>query len=212
MQKVPVLARRLSMLFRHPVMEMDMPAGIWRLICRSNLPSLKVGVKVEEGSELAQPVADDNAVYTVMPGGVVTAVSTTTGQIIWQVVMTPPIRPRPAPAAALVSRAILFLSMVARTICSPSIPANGQTLWSELPQYLLGGPTIAQGVVVVTDVDGRIYAMAASDGAQLWNGIGAGSQTSMVGVAFPAVIENEIIFAGGDGELISLSLDQGRFN
>ena len=35
--------------------------------------------------------------------------------------------------------------------------------------------------------------MAASDGAQLWNGIGAGSQTSMVGVAFPAVIENEII-------------------
>ena len=33
----------------------------------------------------------------------------------------------------------------------------------------------------------------------------------MVGVAFPAVIENEIIFAGGDGELISLSLDQGRF-
>ena len=54
-------------------------------------------------------------------------------------------------------------------------------------------------------------AMAASDGAQVWNRIGAGSQTSMVGVT-PAVIENEIIFAGGDGELISLSLDQGRFN
>ena len=176
--------------------------------------SLKVGVKAEEGSELAQPVADDNAVYTVMPGGVVTAVSTTTGQIIWQVDIddsTDSTQTSTSGGIGIEGN-VVFVHGGKNDILALN-STNGQTLWSEsFPQYLLGGPTIAQGVVIVTDVDGRIYAMAASDGAQVWNRIGAGSQTSMVGVAFPAVIENEIIFAGGDGELISLSLDQGRFN
>ena len=148
-----------------------------------------------------------------MPGGVVTAVSTTTGQIIWQVDIDDSTDPtQTSTSGGMGSKVIWFLFMAARTISSPSTAQTARRSGLSFPQYLLGGPTIAQGVVVVTDVDGRIYAMAASDGAQLWNRIGAGSQTSMVGVAFPAVIENEIIFAGGDGELISLSLDQGRFN
>ena len=149
-----------------------------------------------------------------MPGGVVTAVSTTTGQIIWQVDIddTTDTTQTSTSGGIGIEGNIVFVHGGKNDMLALN-RANGQTLWSEsFPQYLLGGPTIAQGVVVVTDVDGRIYAMAASDGAQLWNRIGAGSQTSMVGVAFPAVIENEIIFAGGDGELISLSLDQGRFN
>lgn len=176
--------------------------------------SVKVGTAADQGTDLAQPVADDRGVYTVMPGGVVTAVSVNTGKILWQV----DIDPSTDDTQTSISGGIgldgnaVFVHGGKNQIFA--LDRNtGATLWSgEFPQFLSGGPVVDQGAVIVTDVDGRIYALAASGGEQIWNRIGADGQTSIVGSAFPAIIENEIIFAGGDGELISLSLDQGRFN
>ncbi|MGC6485139.1 MAG: PQQ-binding-like beta-propeller repeat protein [Candidatus Puniceispirillales bacterium] len=176
--------------------------------------SLKVGRPADDGSELAQPVADEKAVYAVMPGGVVTSVDRDSGEINWQIDIDDSTdETQTSISGGLgIERDILFAHAGKNAIYAIN-RQNGAVLWSKsFPEFLLGGPTISSGVVVVTDVNGRIYALAALDGEQVWNRIGARGETRMVGVAYPAVIENEIIFAGGDGELISLTLDQGRFN
>lgn len=176
--------------------------------------SVKVGIAAEEGSELAQPVADENAVYTVMPGGVVTSISALNGRTNWQIdIDASTDETQTSISGGLGIEGDLLFVHAGKNDLLAINRNDGSVLWSRtFPEFLLGGPTISGGMVVVTDVNGRIYALAAIDGEQVWNRIGARGETRIIGVAYPAVIENEIIFAGGDGELISLTLDQGRFN
>ena len=176
--------------------------------------SLKVGKGADDVSDIAQPVVDDRAVYTVLPGGNISAVSVDTGKIIWQIdVDDDEDDTQPSISGGIGVEGNVVFAHGGKSDLYALDRNTGAILWSEnFSQYLFGGPTIDQGVVVVTDVDGRIFALDAADGTQIWNRIGAGSQTRIIGVAYPAILENEIIFAGGDGELISLSLDQGSFN
>ena len=81
----------------------------------------------------------------------------------------------------------------------------------EFPVFLADGPTVSNGVIVFTDLDGKLYALAQKDGELLWSRIGTQDSTRITGASFPAINDNEVIASGGDGEILSLSLNQGDF-
>lgn len=176
--------------------------------------SVRVGIAANEGTEMAQPVVNETAVFTITPGGEVVATATADGQRIWAVDIDPSTDKTQTSISGGMSLEDQDLIVHAGKNRLVSLNAEtGAENWSlELAQYIVGGPTVAGGFVLITDINGRVYAITAATGEELWNRIGSQGQTRITGAAFPAIANDETIIAGGDGELISLSLDQGGFN
>ena len=179
----------------------------------SRVFSRNVGRAADDGTDMAQPVVNENAVFTITPGGLVVASSTERGERIWDV----DIDPSTDKTQVSISGGMalegddLIVHAGKRRLVSLNA-GTGEENWSiELPHFIVGGPTVAGGFVIVSDVTGRIYALAQSNGEELWNRIGAQGKTRITGAAYPAIANNSVIIAGGDGELISLSLADGSF-
>ena len=176
--------------------------------------SVRVGTAADEGTDMAHPVVGGGAVFTVTPGGVVVASSVADGERLWSVDIDPS-----TDSTQVSVRGGLALDgddLVVHPGKRRLVSLNartGEENWSvELRHYIHGGPTVAGGFIVLGDITGRIYALAAATGEELWNRIGSQGQTRITGAAYPAISDNTVIVAGGDGELISLNLADGRFN
>ena len=173
----------------------------------------RVGIPAEEGTDMAQPVIGEAAVYTITPGGELVASAVDNGNTLWSADIDPSSDQTQVSVSGglALDGGVLFAHAGKRRLVSLNA-ADGTENWSvDMPHFILGGPTVAGGVVVVTDIDGRVYALAQSSGEELWNRIGTQGQTRITGVAYPAITGDAIVIAGGDGELISLSLADGSF-
>ena len=176
--------------------------------------SVRVGSAAEEGTDMAQPVVGEDAVFTITPGGQLVASSATDGKTLWSADIDPSADTTQASISG--GLALDGLELIAHAGKRRLVSLNassGEENWSvELPHFILGGPTVAGGFIVVSDINGRVYALAKSNGGEVWNRIGTQGQTRITGAAYPAVADNTVIIAGGDGELISLNLIDGGFN
>ena len=176
-----------------------------------------VGLSVDEGTEMAQPVANASAVFTITPGGVVTASNADNGELIWEIDLDPSEDKTQLSVTGGLGLSVfndldvLYVHAAKDKLFALNVE-NGQIIWTaEFDVFLKGGPTVDRDMLVVTDVEGRIYALSTIDGEEIWNRVGALEDTSIEGASSPAVNGNEVIFSGGDGELLALSRDQGTF-
>ena len=174
----------------------------------------RVGVAADEGTDMAQPVVSEEAVFTVTPGGMVVASSVQDGRSIWSLDIDPSTDSTQVSVSggmALDGNDLIVHAGKQRLVSLDA--GSGEENWSvDLPHFILGGPTVASGFVIVSDITGRVYALAQSNGEELWNRIGVQGQTRITGAAYPAIAGNSVVIAGGDGELISLGLADGSFN
>ena len=175
--------------------------------------SKKIGVAAENGTELAQPVANETAIFTIMPGGVITATDAKTGDVIW----TKDIDPSEDETQTSTSGGIALAGNDLAVHASKNAlyllnASNGEEIWElRTDVFLSDGPSINAGIVMVTDLDGRLYAFSQADADLLWSRIGAQDATRITGSTFPAINGNEVIASGGDGEVLSLDLQSGEF-
>jgi len=175
---------------------------------------LDVGVNAELGTEVAQPVAGGGNIYTIMPLGDLRAISVNDGEIVWRKDIDESTDKTQASISGGLGLEgdVLFAHAGKKRLYALNA-ATGEEIWStDFDNFLIGGPTISLGVVIVTDVSGRVIAVSAADGQQLWSRIGSSGDTRVTGSSFPAINDNEVIIGGTEGELISLSLDQGQMN
>ena len=176
-----------------------------------------VGSSVDVGTEMAQPVANASAVFTVTPGGIVTASDASSGDLIWEIDLDPSedkTQLSTTGGLALGQRdgADIIYVHVSKNSLFALNADNGQIIWSkEFDVFLKGGPSVDRDVVVITDSEDRLYALSALDGEEVWNRIGSLEDTSIAGASFPAINGNDVILSGGDGEFLALSRDQGIF-
>ena len=176
--------------------------------------SVRVGISADEGTDMAQPVVNENAVFTITPGGEITASSITDGAELW----TADIDPSTDQSQVSISGGLglidgLLVAHAGKERLVALNAATGEEIWSmQAPHFLVGGPSMAAGFIIVTDINGRVYAFTQSNGEEVWNRIGSQGQTRITGAAYPAIVDNDLIVAGGDGELISLNLTDGSFN
>ncbi|MGU9961818.1 MAG: PQQ-binding-like beta-propeller repeat protein [Candidatus Puniceispirillales bacterium WSBS_2018_MAG_OTU23] len=178
--------------------------------------NVNVGITAELGTEVAQPVATAKAVYTITPGGVLRASDLQSGALIWLVDIDPSeddTQPAGTGGLAVMPDSSTLFAHANKSVLVALSADDGQEKWRvEFDEFLSGGPTAENGVVIVSDLDGRLFALSAIDGEELWNRIGASDDTGIVGAASPAIFGNQVINAGSDGELLSLSLEDGGFN
>ena len=176
-----------------------------------------VGISVDVGTEMAQPVANARAVFTLTPGGIVTASDAASGDLIWEIDLDPSedeTQLSTTGGLALGQRdgVDIIYGHASKNSLFALNAENGQIIWSkEFDVFLKGGPTVDRDVVIITDSEGRLYALSALDGDEVWNRIGSLEDTSIAGASFPAINGNDVILSGGDGEFLALSRDQGIF-
>ena len=175
--------------------------------------SVSVGRSADEGTDMAQPVVNEDAVFTITPGGAVVASSIQRGERIWSVDIDPSADTTQVSISggmALEGDDLIVHAGKQRLVSLNA--GSGDENWSiELPHFIVGGPTVANGFVIISDITGRVYAVTQSSGEELWNRIGAQGKTRITGAAYPAIADSSVVIAGGDGELISLSLTDGSF-
>ena len=175
---------------------------------------IDVGIDADIGTELAQPVAGDGRIFTIMPLGDLRATSISDGKPVWRMdIDTSSDKTQVSISGGLGLEGDVLYAHAGKEYLFALNAATGEEIWStKFDDFLVGGPTISSGVVIVTDVSGRVIAVSSEDGQQIWSRIGSRGDTRVNGSSFPAIMENEVIIGGAEGELISLSLDQGQIN
>ena len=176
-----------------------------------------VGVSVDEGTIMAQPVANADAVFTVTPGGIVTASSASDGDLIWEIDIDPSEDDSQLSVSGGIAldqredKDVVFVHGAKNQLFALNAQ-NGSIIWSrQFDVFLSAGPTVDGDMLVVVDTEGRLYALSTFDGEEVWSRVGSLEDTQIAGVSFPAINGNEVIQAGGDGEFLSLSRDDGSF-
>lgn len=71
-------------------------------------------------------------------------------------------------------------------------------------------PTVADGIMVFTTIDERLYALDARTGRQLWMHPATEVSTSIFGEAAPAVVNGVVLAGFGSGDLVALRLTSGE--
>ena len=175
--------------------------------------SAAVGVAADFATQMGQAVADSRRVYAITPDAVVTALDLETGDRVW----ARAVEERFDETQTSISGGLaldlgtLYAHANGRTLRAYDA-ATGTELWQQaFPIPLVGGPTASAGRVLVTDIDGKLYAMSARDGSSLWTRVGNPDATSVIGSASPALAQDQVIYTGNDGEVVALSADQGEF-
>ncbi len=70
-------------------------------------------------------------------------------------------------------------------------------------------PTVADGTLYFTGSSNEVFALRTSDGGQLWNYHGTGSQASIVSSTSPAVSQGLVVIPTTSGELVAYKVTDG---
>lgn len=89
--------------------------------------------------------------------------------------------------------------------------SNVKSLWrTQLSSEILSRPAIANGMLVVKTIDGRVYGLNLNTGTQSWVYDRTVPRLTLRGSSSP-VIANDIVFSASDsGKLVALSLNNGK--
>ena len=176
-----------------------------------------VGINADEGTVMAQPVANGEAVFTITPGGIVTASSAENDDLIWTLDIDPSEDETQLSVSGGIAlgqrdgQDIIYVHAAKNTLFALNAD-NGKILWSQdFGVFLSGGPTVDSDILVIVDSEGRLYALSTFDGQIVWSRVGSLDDTQIAGASSPAINGDEIIHAGGDGEFLALSRTQGGF-
>ncbi len=148
----------------------------------------------------ADPVALDGRIFTMDSASRVTAV-TRGGEVSWTRDLSPA-RDSASQAqgggfAAADGR--LYVATGFGTL-SALDAATGAEIWTQrLDNTATGAPTYRDGVVYITSGDSLAWAIEAQDGRIRWQIDGVGDINNVAGAPAPAVDDQRVVFAYGDG-------------
>ncbi|MDX2113806.1 MAG: PQQ-binding-like beta-propeller repeat protein [Alphaproteobacteria bacterium] len=151
---------------------------------------------------------DGGRLYAVSGRGVAAAIDAASGQTIWKKSGFAPFRSSPKLEGG---------RMYAITIDSQLFAldaASGETLWThrgmdETAAILSSvSPTVAGGTILVPYESGEVYALATTDGRELWNAsLALSSRTRatniFAGIGGEPVVDGEVAFAVSSGGLLA---------
>ena len=175
--------------------------------------SVNVGDGADLGTLMAAPVASRDMVFAITPDKIVTALNIEDGSMLWSRQIEQQIDDtQPGIAGGLAFNDDQLYAHAGGNIMVSLDAATGEENWRatfDLP--ILGGPTVSDQKLAITDFDGRLIVLNKTDGTLLWSRVGNPETTRVLGVSSPAIAKNEVIFAGNDAEISALDLSQGGF-
>ena len=166
--------------------------------------SASVNGSDEDIVSLPQPVFGNGTLYVLTGDAVVVALKGDTGDTLWSLPVDNGKRgvyPGRAGGLALVEDMLAVHG--ARKELSMLDALSGELRWSVTHDApLQAGPTfIGNDAVIVSDIEGQLYAYVTQTGELLWENAGLPVSTVIFGAAFPAVHDDMVVIAGSGGEM-----------
>jgi len=160
---------------------------------------------------LGEPVIADGKVFAIDSKGVVTALKTFNGTIVWQTNLVPDTVSGESLLGGGVSYAKgrLFASTGFSEVSA--LDANsGKVLWRRsVTAPVRAGATIYGDIVYVTSVDNKGWALAADDGRVLWTTSGNESAATLLVAASPAADNGMVLLPYSSGQIAAVRAGDG---
>ena len=160
---------------------------------------------------MAQPVIQNDVVFTMDSDAVVSAVALTDGKGLWRA----DTKPKDTDDSTNVGGGLgadgstLYAVNGLSTLVALDL-ATGKEKWRQnLDVPARSAPMIADGRIFVTTIVDRLVAFAAADGRPLWNHQAAEPVTSLLGQPAAAYYRGLVSVGFGSGELACLRADSG---
>ena len=160
----------------------------------------------------SSPVIADGRVYVIDTDAVITAINADNGRKIWDVQIEREGESKSVSFGGGVAFANgkIFASTGYGVIVALDAE-NGREIWREfLTVPLRGAPTVADGQVYVHTYDNQLYALSEATGETLWDHVGIAEVAGILGSASPAVSGGTVVAAYSSGELVALTVENGR--
>ncbi|HXZ95671.1 MAG TPA: outer membrane protein assembly factor BamB [Burkholderiales bacterium] len=158
----------------------------------------------ESGAYVFTPIFADDSIYAANEDGDLLRYNATTGKLIWRVDTRRNLSGGVGAAHNLVLVGDLRGELLA-------FDNQGYLIWkSRLTSEILSAPRVANGVVVVRTVDGRIFGLDAADGSRKW--VYEHTTPTLTVRSFAGVvITHGGVFAGlAGGKLVGLDISSGN--
>lgn len=154
--------------------------------------------------ELSHQVIDGVA-YAASADGVVVAVQTASGSVFWQQQLE-----QQLVAGIAVGHESVYVASAAGKLIALDRTSGVQRWSSALLSEVLSAPVAADGVVVVRTVDGKLIGLNEQDGEELWRYQREVPALTLRGTSRPVIDGNRVYAALDSGEVVVLSLQEGR--
>jgi len=179
---------------------------------REKLWSASIG----EGSDsdyklLAQPVVNNNTVFTMDARGVVMAFDAKNGSRKWEFDTTPEDSDQNAIAGGLAADGNMLYVTTGFGEALALGAETGKPKWRHKVQNpIRAAPTIADNRLYAVSIDNRLSALNAATGEELWHHDGIAENATLMGAASPAVLNDSVIAAYSSGEIYNLRPETGH--
>lgn len=171
-----------------------------------------VGDNANENEEiLAQPLVVGDFVFTMDSRSIVSAFEMASGRLLWRVDLEPEDEDAGFFGGGLAyDGERLFVTTGFAQVFALN-PRNGGLFWvKDVPAPVRAAPAADGGRVFVVTLDNQTITLAADDGRRLWSHSGVQETTGLIGSASPAVAGKIVVSPYSSGEIIGLSVEDGR--
>ncbi len=158
----------------------------------------------------AQPVVSGGRVFAMDADGVVAGFDAATGRSLWRTATEPnDDRSTNIGGGVAVSGNTVYAS-TGRAELVALDAGTGAIAWRvPLGVPARSAPTIAADRLFVGTLDNQVVGLSATDGKKLWSYQSPGTETMVLGMPAPAVVDGIVIAGFGSGELVALRASSG---
>ncbi len=176
------------------------------------------------GKVTANPIVYDGRVYTLDADARVSAFSATGGSVIWRTSLVPDSERKAGSIFTIGSSSVgggygggiaadnskLYVATGYGTIAALD-PKTGKVQWTKQQSApIRASPTAVGDRVYAITTEGKLLAIAGSDGSELWAARGTTEQASLIGSPSPAIDGDMLVAPFPSGEVVGLKLGTGE--
>jgi outer membrane protein assembly factor BamB len=173
------------------------------------------------GRLTASPVVYDGRVYTLDAAARVSAISTSGGSVVWRQDLVPEKEQggflsfgsdgKGGFGGGLAVDSGRLYAATGYGVVVALDPKSGKKLWEKnLGAPIRASPTAAGERVFVVTANGRFFALAGTDGSELWSSRGLPEQASLISNPSPAVDGEIVVVPFTSGELVAIRISDGQ--
>lgn len=170
------------------------------------------GTGSSEGKLTARPIVFGGRVYTLDVYGTVSAFSAAGGATVWSQSLLPEGEEKAAGygGGLAIADGRLYAATGYGTMVALD-PGSGKALWTKvLGVPIRTSPTAANGKVIVTTTEGRVYCLSGADGEEVWVQRGVPDQASILSNNSPAISGEVAVVPFSSGDISAYDLKTGR--
>lgn len=164
------------------------------------------------GRLTATPIVVDGKIITLDTHGNLSAFNVGSGARVWRTSLTPQNeKDHEGFGGGIAADSGAILAVTGYGTAVSVNPANGQVIWTQkIGVPIRQSPVAANGKLIFTTTEGRVFCLSIADGSEVWSGRGLADQTNILTNASPAIDGSLVAVPFSSGEIQALDLNTGQ--